>query len=411
MTVTSVALLSLFLQTAAQPAPTPQSPADCIKATRDFSNRRMKELGSPTTENIRTLNAERQTMLRECAAKYDVDRTPIEMLGPLIELYVEAEQPELARKAIDRGLSDTTLGAAQKGNFLALSIRMLLRQPKSEARNAAAESLIDQLDGLGSGALESQIAAHNSLNGYYRADDIDAGIIKHSNWLITTGAKLSPELRKKYGAMIVNAHGTLAQALAGQGEHERAIALLNRAQTEWPEVVDSARRISDTLARALMVGKPAPAVSAPVWLNRAASDPLALEGKVTMLQFTAHWCGPCKESYPGMKRLEERFAKDGLQVVFYTRTYGYFEGEQNLTPAQEIERDKAYFARYNFTLPIAVGAPSRSEDAIEKAYEVTGIPQINIIDKKGNVRLVMIGYDDANEEKIAAFIARLLAER
>jgi thiol-disulfide isomerase/thioredoxin len=169
-----------------------------------------------------------------------------------------------------------------------------------------------------------------------------------------------------------------------------------------------------------MIGKPAPAVSAPVWLNRSATAPLTVEGKVTMLQFTAHWCGPCKESYPGMKRLEERFAKDGLQVAFYTRTYGYFEQERNLTAEQEIERDKKYFAGYGFTLPIAIGPPSSlvvdgkarfQEDPVEKLFEVGGIPQINVIDKKGNIRLVMIGYDDANEERLAALIKALLTER
>ncbi len=28
------------------------------------------------------------------------------------------------------------------------------------------------------------------MNGYYRGDDIDAGIIKHSTWLINTGKTL-----------------------------------------------------------------------------------------------------------------------------------------------------------------------------------------------------------------------------
>ena len=410
MTGTTVALLSLVLQAAPQP-PLPQSPADCVKAGREFAARRMKELGAPTTGNVRTLTDERLAMLRACSAQFDVDRTPTSALPPLVELYIETEQSDLALRAIDRGLRDGTLTPAQKGLFLTLAIRQLLRQPKSAERNAAAEKFVAQLDALGSEALEQQIAAHGSLNSYYRADDIDSGIIKHSTWLIDTGAKLSPELRKKFGGSIVNAYGPLAQALCGQGETDRAIALLNRARSDWPEVVDSARRISDTLARALMVGKAAPPVSAPVWLNRTETAPLAVQGKVTLLQFTAHWCGPCKESYPGMKRLEERFAKDGLQVVFYTRTYGHFESEQNLSPAQEIERDKGYFARYQFTLPIAVGAPSSTEDAVENAYEVTGIPQINLIDKKGNIRLVMIGYDDENEEKLASFIKRLLDEK
>ena len=399
MTLISVVLLSL-LQAPAPQAPPPQSPADCIKATRDFASRRMKELGTPTTDNVRTLNAERQAMLRECSAKYDVDRTPIETLGPLVELYVEAQQPELAQKAIDRGLRDTTLTTAHRGNFLALSVRMLLGQPKSDERNAAAEKLVDQIDALGDTALEAAITAHAQLNGYYRGDDIDSGIIEHSNWLIDTGRRLSPEMRKKYSYQIVSAYDNLAEAVAGQGENDRAITILKSAKSDWPEF---ANRVDDTLARYLTVGNDAPAIVADTWLNHEGT--LALKGKVTLLQFTAHWCGPCKESYPGMKRLLGRFAKDPFQVVFYTQLYGYFGAERPLTPLQETERDREYFAGYGFKLPIAIG-----QRGVEESYKVGGIPQIVAIDKAGKIRLIMVGYDDANEEKLAAFLAKLLAE-
>jgi hypothetical protein len=50
-------------------------------------------------------------------------------------------------------------------------------------------------------------------------------------------------------------------------------------------------------------------------------------------------------------------------------------------------------------------------DPNEAAYKVGGIPQINILDARGNIRLIMIGYDDANEERLGAFIEKLLAEK
>ena len=121
-----------------------------------------------------------------------------------------------------------------------------------------------------------------------------------------------------------------------------------------------------------------------------------------------------------MKRLFERFGKEDFQIVFYTRTYGYFEQERDLTPEQEIERDKKYYAGYGFTLPIAIGPPTTvvvdgkrtgQSDPVETAYAVGGIPQFNIIDKKGNIRLVMIGYDDANAERLVSFIRSLLNEK
>jgi len=44
-------------------------------------------------------------------------------------------------------------------------------------------------------------------------------------------------------------------------------------------------------------------------------------------------------------------------------------------------------------------------------YRVGGIPQIHLIDKAGRIRLIMVGYDDANEPAIAKMIEQLLAEK
>jgi thiol-disulfide isomerase/thioredoxin len=409
-----VALLALSLQTVSQ------SPQDCIKAGRDFSSKRMKELGATTAENVRQVTAERLAMLQQCAAQFDAAKVPPADLAPLIDLYLEAQQTDLARSALAAGLAIPSLEPADKGKLLLGAVRMTLRLPKSAARNADAERYVDQLDALGEAALEQRFSAHAAMNGYYRADDIDAGIIKHSNWIIDTGSRFSPELRKKYSSSVISAYVNLAEAVAGQGENDRALELLNRAITEWTDSPAAASRFDDVLRRYKLVGTAAPAVSAAVWLNREATAPMDLKGKVTLLQFTAHWCGPCKESYPGMKRLLERFSKEKFQTVFSTRTYGYFESERPLTAEQEIERDKKYFAGYGFTIPIAVGTPSSvvvdgktlyKEDPLEAAFAVGGIPQINVIDTKGRIRLVMIGYDDANEEKLAAFIEKLLREK
>ena len=51
------------------------------------------------------------------------------------------------------------------------------------------------------------------------------------------------------------------------------------------------------------------------------------------------------------------------------------------------------------------------KDPNDVNYKVGGIPQIMLIDKKGNIRLIMVGYDDANEAKLAAIIESLLKEK
>ena len=394
-------LLVVALLAIQAPAP-PQSPQDCITAGRALQSKRLKELGRTTVETMQQVTKERVAMLRECIAPFNIATIPLEQLASLVTAFIEVQQPELAQKALARGLGEPSLSVALRGSFLALAVRMNWSANKLE-RYAIAEKYVDQLDALGDDALEHKMAAHSWMNGVYRGDDIDSGIIKHSNWLIENGRTLSPDQRKKYGGSIVNAYINLAEAIAGQGDNPRAIEILKAAKTDWP---DLGTRVDGTLSRYLTVGADAPPVVGDRWLNREGMAPLDLAGKVTLLQFTAHWCGPCKESYPGMRRLEKRFAKQPFQIVFYTQLYGYFGPDKNLTPEQEIERDRKYFADYGFNGPIAIGTNS-----VEEAYKVGGIPQINVIDKSGKIRLVMVGYDDENEEKLASFIKTLLTEK
>jgi len=47
------------------------------------------------------------------------------------------------------------------------------------------------------------------------------------------------------------------------------------------------------------------------------------------------------------------------------------------------------------------------KDLNDVNYQVLGIPQIHLIDKQGRIRLVMVGYDDANEAKLVRLASAL----
>lgn len=303
--------------------------------------------------------------------------------------------------------------------------QVLTTEPKGYERNARLEKMVDELDTLKDpSTLAARFSAHSMMNSYYRGDDIDAGIIKHSTWLIDTGKTLLPDQRRQYGLTIVQAYVNMAEAFAGEGRNDEAIALLKRAPKEWADVPDVVSRTEPTLERYMLVGTPAAAVTAPRWINAPeGTTSMSMKGHVTLLEFTAHWCGPCRESYPGITRLRSRFESRGFRVVLATQLYGYFGAERPLEPAAEIDRDRAYLAEHGMTGPVAVG--DRVTGRIENgqviyspgpnpndvAYKVGGIPQIQLIDKQGVIRLIMVGYDDANEAALAKFIDKLLAEK
>ncbi|MEB0134163.1 TlpA disulfide reductase family protein [Actimicrobium sp. CCC2.4] len=65
--------------------------------------------------------------------------------------------------------------------------------------------------------------------------------------------------------------------------------------------------------QAAEVGHPAPHFELP---GRAGAIRLdAYKGKVVYLDFWASWCGPCKQSFPWMNTMQERYREQGLRVV------------------------------------------------------------------------------------------------
>lgn len=427
------------------PTPTGATPGACAKEVRDYVVKRRAELPPmPTAATVgagslaaatqaanearmtasRQIEVDRLAMAKACAAKFDVATAAPADLGDLAQLYLDAAQPELAKAAVTRALPLTNQPPAARATTLATAISIALRDPHSAERNARVEKMSDELDALPDAVIEQKIASHQSLLGYYRYDDIDAGIIKHATWLIETAKNAEPAGRKTLAPRVVSAYINMAQALAGQGMNDKALELLRRAPAELSDVPTAAKSVQPEIERLELVGSPAAPLTAPRWLNMPdGAKTLDLKGKVTLLEFTAHWCIPCKESYPGVNRLRAKYGPQGFQAVFATQMWGYFQTERPLTPEVEFERDRAYFAEHHLDVPIAIG--DRTPQAVRNAdgtftyqrdpndanYKVGGIPQIHLIDRQGRIRLVMVGYDDANEAKLSKLIEQLLAEK
>jgi thiol-disulfide isomerase/thioredoxin len=394
----------------------PATPSSCLANTRSFLSARMKEVPPPlTSEKYQTLQLEKVEFARACIAKIALDAVPAAQLAPLAELYIEASQPELADKVVERALEATAGDPARRAAALVTATRLVMRQPKSDARNAKAEKYVDALDALPEPFVREKIEGHGLLNSYYRADDIDAGILKHSTKIIDLGQRLAPDQRTPVVRTIVSAYVNAAEAYAGQEQTPKALELLRTALKDLGGVEGVDAQVRPTLERYELVGRPAAAVEAPQWLHASpASGRLEMPGHVTLLEFTAHWCGPCRQSYPGIVRLANAFGPKGFRVVMATQLWGYFESQRNLSPADELKAIGEYFPKHGIVFPVAVGqrmsGQAGARDVNDANYKVGGIPQIQIIDKKGVIRLIMVGYDQTNEARLSALIARLLAE-
>ena len=395
------------------------APADCVAALQTFVSRRQTEVRPATgftSELLRQVNDEKIALAKSCLARFEAATIKPADLAGLAELYIAAGRADDGRAALTRAL-ETTMPPAERAAAIATGIGVILNEPKGDERNARLEKLLDELDANPAATFDQKFTAHNRMLGYYRGDDIDAGIIKHATWMAAAAKSFTPDQRKALGLRMVGSQVDMAEALAGQGMNDEALALLRKTQADWADVPRANESyLAPAIARYSLVGTTAPAIAAPRWLN-APSDmkEMAMDGAVTLLEFTAHWCGPCRESYPGINRLRQQFGAKGFRVVMVTRYWGYFSKdgkvERPLAPDEELKRDVEYFQGYHLDVPVAVGDEARDVDRNDSNYKVSGIPQIQLIDKHGKIRLIMIGYDEANEPKLAGIIAKLVAEK
>ncbi len=112
-----------------------------------------------------------------------------------------------------------------------------------------------------------------------------------------------------------------------------------------------------------------------------------LKGKVVLLQFTAHWCGPCKASYPDVRKVYDELGSKGLEVVMITRFYGYYGAERDLTPDQEYAKMEGFLKDHNLIFPMLF----TSNDMFTN-YGVSGIPHMALVGRDGTVKAIQVGY-------------------
>lgn len=412
----------LALSMAQAQTTTPKSPDECLAAVQNHMRQRVEAARKAGEKlNYRQYQSETLELAKKYAAMFTPESVKESELVALARLYMSAQQHDLANAAIKRRLALPNLTTDERAETLAVAVEIVLGvKDITDEVLQQAENYAAQLDALPGAAIRHRLRAHSRLGGYYSYADKDAQNLEHHEKIIELINKMPAEERKPFQNQKASAYESIALVHANRSQTEKAVEILKAAAAEMADVPNVTQWMNQSIKRYSQIGQTAPAINAAHWINGAnAPKELSFGGRVTLLQFTAHWCVPCRNSYPAILKFHDRFAKQGLEVVFSTQLYGYFDKRDELKAEEEIAADEEYYAKHH-RLPFKIaieprpaftetGPPQIREDN-EAKYFVGGIPQMVLIDKQGKIRLVMIGWDPANEVKMTALIEKLLSE-
>ncbi len=144
-----------------------------------------------------------------------------------------------------------------------------------------------------------------------------------------------------------------------------------------------------------LVGKPAPEFAAEAVTGEGPKSVKEASGKVTIIDFWATYCGPCKKSFPKYQELVDQFGGD-LSVIAVS--------------VDEEDTDKAKLEEFVKATGVKFSIVWDKNKSAAKAYSPPKMPTAFVVDKTGTIRHIHAGYGEGEEEKIAEEIKALIGQ-
>jgi thiol-disulfide isomerase/thioredoxin len=114
-------------------------------------------------------------------------------------------------------------------------------------------------------------------------------------------------------------------------------------------------------------------------------------GKIVYLDFWASWCVPCRQSFPWMEQMHQKYRSQGLEVIAI-----------NLDKERKLAETFIQHYSNSFTIGYDI------EGVVPLAYEVRGMPSSFVIDQDGVIVSSHIGFNGHKQKEYEADILRLL---
>lgn len=132
-----------------------------------------------------------------------------------------------------------------------------------------------------------------------------------------------------------------------------------------------------------------------------------LDGRVVLVNIWGTWCPPCRVELPRITELRQRFAGQGdfrLLAVSYPGSQGREDVESLRMETSRL------LERLNLDLPTYYDPHSATLNSLSGTINFSGFPTTILVDRRGVIRAVWIGFRPGVETEIERYIGQLLDE-
>ena len=148
------------------------------------------------------------------------------------------------------------------------------------------------------------------------------------------------------------------------------------------------------LAFAVEAGSAMPACNLSPLGESQSTDLSQYKGKVIYVDFWASWCGPCAKSFPFLNEMHEQLKGQGLQIV-------------GVNLDENPDEAKAFLDKYPASFTVVADVSKQCA----KDFQVKAMPSSYIIDRKGVVHHVHLGFRPGEAKEVRMIVEKLLGEK
>jgi len=404
---------------------TPEATAEALyQEAGNYPRKKQMELRAQGKQidretNDRILREQRELAARHAArlaARPNLTGADFFHLGRLYDIADKGDEVIKAMRGFLAQKPAPEVAAAQVARYM-ITIYGARRKLLDEAENMLAEYLRHEPQSPNNRCqMELELAMAQTRAKLYDRAVAHAGEAFRGARLLQPGPLLTASERDRW---IVEAGATLAEAHTGMKRKEEALAViveLYRRALDLPSAnlyrqlskrfADREREVEAALRTLETTGRsPAPELAVAEWIDQPPVQLADLRGSVVLLDFWYEWCGPCRAAFPTLKAWHKKYRDKKLVVLGLTELQGEIAGKKMTVP-EEMEFLRKFKQEHGLPYGFAIS----NTRANQRQYGISAYPTAVLIDRRGVVRHISIGYSEREMGELQAMIEKLLRE-